>query len=132
MLLTHHQPFTVYEKPAKKMLKKLQPVLAAQGGIKSWFWGHEHRFMLFANNAGVEFGRLVGHGGVPVYMTHADNNQYPAPATYEDRRFIPKILGLEHWAYFGFAVLDFTGSQLDVRYFDEEGQPSYSGTDTIK
>jgi hypothetical protein len=131
MLLTHHQPFSVYEKPAKKMMQKLKAVLAAAGGIKSWFWGHEHRFMLFEDHDNVQFGRLLGNGGVPVYMTHANNNQYPPPAIYEDRRFIPKTLGLEHWAYFGFAVLDFTGERIDVRYFDEQGAPSYSETDRI-
>jgi hypothetical protein len=131
MFLTHHQPFSLYEKAAKKMNDKLQPVLAAAGKIKSWFWGHEHRFMLFADHERVEFGRLLGNGGVPVYMNHPDNNTYTPPEVFEDRRFIPKTLGLEHWAYFGFAVLDFDGAQITARYFDEEGRPSYQKTDLI-
>jgi hypothetical protein len=131
MLLTHHQPFSVYEKPARTMNKKLAPVLEAAGGVKAWFWGHEHRFLLYGNNAGVEYGRLLGNGGVPVYMLHGDDGKYPAPAIFEDRRYIPKTLGLERWAYFGFAVLDFTGKRVDVAYFDETGAQSYSKTDTI-
>ena len=87
--------------------------------------------MLFSESQNVEFGRLVGHGGVPVYMTHKESDAYPQPGLYEDRRFLPKLLGLEHWAYFGFAVLDFTGDRIDVRYFDEEGNPSYDKTDAI-
>src|SRR5215510_47693 len=113
------------------MNEKLAPVITAAGKIKSWFWGHEHRFMLFSESQNVEFGRLVGHGGVPVYMTHKEGDAYPQPGLYEARRFLPKLLGLEHWAYFGFAVLDFTGDRIDVRYFDEEGNPSYDKTDTI-
>jgi hypothetical protein len=131
MLLTHHQPFSSYETPAKTMVDKLAPVVEAADGVKSWFWGHEHRFMLFDAWQKVEFGRLVGHGGVPVYMTHKPDDSYPAPGGYEDRRFIPKLLGLEHWAYFGFAVLDFADAKVEVQYIDEQGKPSYSNHDTI-
>ena len=131
MLLTHHQPFSAYEEPAKEMCRKLRSVVAAAGKVNSWFWGHEHRFMLFSEYQGVQFGRLIGHGGVPVYMTHRVGDPYPAPGIYEDRRFLPRLLGLEHWAYFGFAVLDFERGKIEVRYFDEEGNPSHPKTDTI-
>ena len=52
-------------------------------------------------------------------MTHAQGEPYVGPAMYEDRRFINK--GLERWALFGFAVLDFAGTKLHVRYIDEDG-----------
>ncbi len=29
--------------------------------------------------------------------------------------------GLERWALFGFAVLDFNGPKIDVKYIDEDG-----------
>jgi len=131
MIWTHHQPFSVYEKAAETMMQKLGPALGPVGRVKSWFWGHEHRFQLYEDHNRVEFGRLLGHGGVPVYMNHPNNGLYNAPEKFEDRRFIPKTLGLEHWAYFGFAVLDFDGPQVNVRYFDEEGNPSYSKPDLI-
>jgi hypothetical protein len=121
MLLTHHQPFSGYEKPAAAMINKLQAIQSAPGGVKSWFWGHEHRFMLFEPFNNVEFGRLIGHGGVPVYMTHKENDDYPEPGVFEDRRFIAKLGGLEHWAYLGFAVLDFDDDKIGARYFDEDG-----------
>jgi len=125
MLLTHHQPFSSYEKPAQKMADKLSVVRDGSGGVKSWFWGHEHRFMLFEPFNKVGFGRLIGHGGVPVYMTHKENDKYPAPGRFEDRRFMKKMAGLEHWAYFGFAVLDFVNDRIDVQYIDEEGKEAH-------
>lgn len=125
MLLTHHQPFSSYEKPATAMVDKLAPISGVPGGLKAWFWGHEHRFMLFNAFHNVQFGRLVGHGGVPVYMTHKEDDPYPEPGVFEDRRFLSGLGGLEHWAYFGFAVLDFVGDKIEVQYLDENGKPAH-------
>jgi len=124
MLLTHHQPFSSYDKAADVMAEKLLGIRNAPS-VKSWFWGHEHRFMFFEQFNGVQFGRLIGHGGVPVYMTHGLNDPYPAPGTFEDRRFIKKLVGLEHWAYFGFAVVDFVDDKIEVQYIDEEGKEAH-------
>ena len=119
--LTHHQFFSAYE-PAPDCGKVLREKLGAalEGNrIHAAFWGHEHRAMLYKPWQNIQYGRLLGHGGVPVYMTHAPADPYVAPATFEDRRNITK--GLEHWAYFGFAVLDFAGPRIKVRYIDENG-----------
>jgi hypothetical protein len=120
VLLTHHQLFSAYEDGpdvGKVLRQKLLPVL--KKGIHSWFWGHEHRFIIYEPGAQVRNARLIGHGGVPVYMTHADNEPYPAPAMFEDRRFIKN--GLERWAMLGFAILDFDGPTMNVSYVDEAG-----------
>ena len=98
--------------------QKLGPVLD-KGPIDAWFWGHEHRFVIYEPTVHVRNARLVGHGGVPVYMTHKDDNTYVKPAVFEDRRFIKS--GLEHWAMFGFAILDFEGPEIHVSYVDETG-----------
>jgi hypothetical protein len=120
MLLSHHQLFSAYEtaKSGAPLTNKLKAVLDA-GRVRAWFWGHEHRCMLYHRHANVEFGRCVGHGGVPVYMSHEENDPYPPPGAYEYRAAIDK--GLERWAKFGFVVLDFDGPAIDVRYIDEEG-----------
>jgi hypothetical protein len=119
--LTHHQFFSAYESSedcGKVLREKLK--LALEGNrIHAAFWGHEHRCVLYEPWQHIKCGRLVGHGGVPVYMTHAQGEPYVLPATYEDRRSIDA--GLESWAYFGFAVLDFAGTKLRVRYVDENG-----------
>ena len=121
MLLTHHQFFSVYENSddvGAVLREKLKPLLAA-GRIDAAIWGHEHRCVTYSSYGNVRYPRLIGHGGVPVYMTHAVSEAYPAPADYEDRRSITH--GLESWAYMGFAVVDFNGPALTTRYFDENG-----------
>jgi hypothetical protein len=119
MLLSHHQLFSSYESGSDDMRKALGGVLNA-GGIDAWFWGHEHRCMLYKEHHGVRFGRCIGHGGVPVYMSHYEQDPYPEPGQYEYRAYLDR--GLELWALFGFAVLDFEGSSINVRYIDELGR----------
>jgi hypothetical protein len=122
ILLSHHQLFSAYEDAptvGRTMLEKLAPVLNA-GRVHAAFWGHEHRCVLYDAFRNVQYARLIGHGGVPVYMTHGKDDSIVAPVSYEYRDFIPK--GLENWAVFGFAVLDFAGSRLTVRYVNEYGE----------
>jgi hypothetical protein len=121
IMLTHHQFFSAYEDTADMgavLNNKLRSVLEGNR-IDAAFWGHEHRCVAYEPWKQVKFGRLIGHGGVPVYMTHEEGEPYVRPATYEYRRSIDK--GLERWALFGFAILDFDGSKLHVRYVDENG-----------
>jgi hypothetical protein len=120
MLLSHHQLFSAYEPGGGDMLRrKIAPVLET-GRVRSWFWGHEHRCVLYEPHENVEFARCIGHGGVPVYMTHREEDPYPAPASWELRDYLEKKL--ERWALFGFAVLDFDGPEIAVRYIDEDGK----------
>ena len=121
IVLSHHQFFSAYEPTGhcgKVLREKLGAALEGDR-IYAAFWGHEHRCLLYEPWQHIKYGRVVGHGGVPVYMTHAQCERYVQPAIFEDRRFINK--GLEHWALFGFAVLDFAGPKLHVRYIDENG-----------
>lgn len=119
--LTHHQFFSVYENAptvGAVLRRKLAPALS-DGKLFGAIWGHEHRCILHAPHDGLRFGRLLGNGGVPVYMTHAAEAPFPAPAIFEDRRYMAN--GLERWAYMGFAVLDIDGYKLRARYVDENG-----------
>jgi hypothetical protein len=121
MLLTHHQLFSAYENSedvGAVLREKLKPLLSS-GRIDAAIWGHEHRCVAYSSFENVRYPRLFGHGGVPVYMTHSEGDAYPAPATFEDRRYIPH--GLESWAYMGFVVLDFDGPTIKTRYIDEKG-----------
>jgi hypothetical protein len=118
LLLSHHQLYSSYESQGEELAEELRPTLAS-GRIRAWFWGHEHRCMLYEPHGGVTYGRCIGHGGVPVYMSHGENDPYPAPGTYEYRGYMKD--GLEKWALFGFSVLDFDGPRITVRYIDENG-----------
>jgi hypothetical protein len=116
MLLSHHQPFSAYERGGEKLEAKLAGALSTSH-IDSWFWGHEHRCVLYKPYRGVTFGRCVGHGGVPVYV---DEGPLPEPAMRQIRDYFDA--GMEHWALFGFAVLDFHGPMINARYIDEWGR----------
>jgi hypothetical protein len=98
---------------------KLGPVLDS-GRVTAWWWGHEHRCMGFEASHGVRFPRCLGHGGVPVLQARAPGDPVPAPGAWEDRSFLQDSEG-NHWARFGFAVLDLDGGQLQVRYRDDQG-----------
>lgn len=118
LFLSHHQYCSSYEEPAEELVKRIKPVLE-QLEVAAWLWGHEHRCMTFKNVAGIRFPRCIGHGGVPVYQTHAAHDSTPDPGEWEYRDYLDG--GLEHWAKFGFVVLDFFGDKVDVRYIDENG-----------
>ena len=122
IMLTHHQLFSAFEDGdgvGVVLRNKLQPVLD-ENRIHTAFFGHEHRCVLYKPGT-VKYARLIGHGGVPVYMTHGIDDAYPPSVSYEYRRYITSSFGLEHWALFGFAVLDFDGPRIHVRYVDEDG-----------
>jgi hypothetical protein len=126
LLFSHHQPFSAYEKGGPKLVKKLNAVLNT-GRITAWFWGHEHRCVLYDGHQKVGFGRCIGHGGVPVYMNHSPGEQVPSPGNYEYRATMGSD-GLFPWARFGFAILDFEDATIHVRYLDELGDPYHSET----
>lgn len=118
MLLSHHQLLSAYSHGIPILGQRLAPVLS-NGGIDAWFWGHEHRCVLYEPTGGLEHGRCVGHGGVPEYMPRTEHDPYKPPSVWEFRGRKPK-LG-QPWNTFGFAVLDFDGPNIEVRYVDEDG-----------
>ena len=118
MILSHHQYCSAYEDPAKDLIDKINPVLNTLD-VAAWLWGHEHRCMTFKDVERIRFPRCIGHGGVPVYQTHGVDDRTPPPGEWEFRDYLDG--GLEHWAKFGFAVLDFKGQKIDVRYINENG-----------
>ena len=67
ILFSHHQPFSLLDQQGPKLIEKLRPVLAS-GRVFAWFWGHEHRCVLYDRHPQWQFlGRCVGHGGFPYY-----------------------------------------------------------------
>jgi hypothetical protein len=121
ILLSHHQLFSPYEGDSPKLDEKLAPVINDPNGITAWFWGHEHRCTIYDDNHRVKKARLIGHGGVPVY---ALNDDLPTGVTWEFKESFSS--GLESFARFGFAVLDFDSDKLKVRYLDEDGAENYA------
>jgi hypothetical protein len=123
MLLSHHQPFSVFEKDNSRLQGLLRDVLG-RPLVHSWIWGHEHRCVVYGPAENLHYSCCLGNGGVPVYMLHKEGAPLPPPAAYEYRARIRS--GLESWALFGFAVLDFDGGQINIRYLDEDGSEHHS------
>ena len=65
ILFSHHQPFSALDEQGPKLQVALTELLDAQR-IHAWFWGHEHRLVVYEPHQkwGVK-GRCVGHGGFP-------------------------------------------------------------------
>jgi hypothetical protein len=125
MVLSHHQLFSAYESDSKNLAVQLRETLDA-GLIRAWFWGHEHRCAIYKPHMGVEFGRCIGHGGVPVYQWRGDADLVEEPAIYEFRSAFTTTGGIERWAVFGFTVLDFQpDGTIRAYYVDERGKTHY-------
>jgi calcineurin-like phosphoesterase family protein len=118
IFLSHHQLFSVFEGPSDVLQQKIGPYIADRP-VDIWFWGHEHRCVFYRNHLGVRNARLIGNGGVPVYMTHKKDKPYIPPSFYEYRDFKRRLL--EKWAFLGFAVVDLDNDRAQVRYIDEYG-----------
>jgi Calcineurin-like phosphoesterase len=117
ILLSHHQPFSSYEPAPDTILKRLQPVLE-RDLILGWFWGHEHRCAFYQPRSHVQYGRCIGHGGVPVLAPSAP---MPAGVSYE---FGDWVVGTDpHFARFGFSVIDCANQRMHVQYVMEDGIP---------
>jgi hypothetical protein len=121
MLLSHHQLFSAYEHPGPALRNKLAPLLD-NGRIRAWLWGHEHKCVVHEPYAGVEYARCIGHGGVPVYAI-GDSGVDEPRIEWVEQRAIDGLI--ERWAVFGFAVADFDGQHVEVRYIDENNELAF-------
>jgi len=67
ILFSHHQPFSLYEKQGPRLVTQLGPLLE-QRKIHAWYWGHEHRCVVYEPHPlwGVR-GRCVGHSAFPYF-----------------------------------------------------------------
>lgn len=143
VLMTHHQPASsrTTEKQHADEAVKLLTKAGVYHQIDAWFWGHEHRAVVFHPRAqrtvagglknAPEFCVCLGHGGVPVTAANFENEQRKvadivwqedrldetAPI-YDNRRVIP----------FGFGRLDTLPGAFEFRVFDHFGNQRYSTT----
>src|SRR5262249_22137300 len=46
VLFCHHQPYSLFESQGPKLVEKLDGLLSA-GRIFAWYWGHEHRCVVY-------------------------------------------------------------------------------------
>jgi hypothetical protein len=90
VLFTHHQPYSLLGDQGPKLVTKLGRLLAEKR-IFAWYWGHEHRCVLYdAHPAWGLLGRCIGHGGYPYFRDKLDN--LPVTEGKVWRRMEPKNL----------------------------------------
>jgi hypothetical protein len=65
VLFSHHQPFSIFEKQGPKLVSALDPLLKS-GKVLAWYWGHEHRCVVYDRDPKYKmYGRCIGHSGFP-------------------------------------------------------------------
>lgn len=100
VLMSHHQPFSQFEKGGEKLVAKLGALLGSQK-IFAWYWGHEHRCMLYDKHpAWGMYGRTVGHGGFPYFREKKLDD-------------LPQVAGLPQWRQVASASVVPGGMVLD-------------------
>jgi predicted phosphodiesterase len=75
ILFSHHQPFSQLDSQGPKVVAAMGDELLTH--IHAWFWGHEHRCVVYSTHAKFGFkGRCIGHGGFPAFR-----DTLPSPGT---------------------------------------------------
>jgi hypothetical protein len=123
ILLSHHQAFSVFEEVDPDDLWEPIRPLAEKGLVHAWFWGHEHKNVLFRKYKGVA-ARCIGHGAVP-YLPPGRDLSPTLPelgVKFVNRR--RRTGGIQ--CVNGFALLRFQGPDLDVDYIDEDGVVAFT------
>lgn len=139
ILFSHHQPYSAFEKDnaAGEHLLSLVSPLLAQRKIFAWYWGHEHRCIIYNlhPNFGL-YGRCLGHGGYPQFR--ASNPGVPSNCPPKSTMvklaahggpsslFLdgpnPYIKGQEKdYSPNGYMTLGFTGGKIHETVCDPDG-----------
>jgi hypothetical protein len=126
ILLTHHQMFSAFDGNdlGQYLRKQLQPQLDSKDFF-AWFWGHEHRGIVYDDNSAYSFkARCIGHGGFPYapctdVPTHLDQ----FPILWREERCEPNNAW---YGMRGFAMLTFAGNKVHIEYVDQEGATQHS------
>jgi hypothetical protein len=91
VFFSHHQPVSLLDagNASPPLVDQLSFVLGS-GKVAAWYWGHEHRCVLYDPNPawGNMFGRCVGHSGFPYF---ADKNLENAPMVENTFRKLPMM-----------------------------------------
>jgi hypothetical protein len=67
ILFSHHQPLSWLEDQHPQLTGKIGDILTG-GHVFAWYWGHEHRCVLYdRHDPWFLHGRCVGHGGYPYF-----------------------------------------------------------------
>jgi hypothetical protein len=127
ILLTHHQMFSAFEGDSlgQYLRSQLKPYLDKQNFF-AWFWGHEHRGIVYKANPTYNFkARCIGHGGFPYPPCDDPNPAYEVqfPIQWREERCEPDNAW---YGMRGFALLKFKNTALHIDYIDQQGGTAFS------
>jgi hypothetical protein len=129
VLFTHHQPYSLIDNQGPKLVEKLSGLLEARR-VFAWYWGHEHRCVVYDEHPAWGMrGRCIGHGGYPYFRSLPGGAEVAREGDgfkwyrLPDRDLIPGGLVLdgpnrylpgheERYGPNGYAVLEFEGEHL--------------------
>lgn len=126
VLLTHHQLFSAFDGDALgQYLKKQLATLLTDGSIYGWFWGHEHRGIVYGDIGTYRFkARCIGHGAFPCApCTEAPSSSSPYEIVWREQRCEPSNAW---YGMRGFVLLSLDGAQIQLEYIDQTGATQYS------
>lgn len=129
ILFSHHQPFSQLDSQGPNLQVALADLLNTQR-IHAWYWGHEHRLVLYEPHSKWGFkGRCIGNGGYPGFrddLPDAHGNIYqwltlPRQLQAPQARLLdgPNFWvtqGPEEFSPHGYVVLDFDGDTVWETY----------------
>lgn len=129
ILLSHHQPFSAFAQigpmtgqgkrsASNPHLLKAFESMAALGKISAWFWGHEHTLSIYQPFKGIQRGRCIGHGAIPVSslddVYKAVDNVDDVPALIEGTKM---GTGSSVWNH-GYALISLDSGACRAEYFE--------------
>jgi hypothetical protein len=116
VFLSHHQLYSAFEGQGDKLARWVAGPLSA-GKVEAWFWGHEHKLVIYERVRGVK-GRCIGHGGIPYLIPPDRGERDDVPIEFVHTRARP-----DHpdRGVHGFALLTLERKDLHVEYIDQDG-----------
>ncbi|WP_271554893.1 metallophosphoesterase family protein [Bradyrhizobium sp. CCBAU 45394] len=134
ILVSHHQLFSAFSQigkprgdgtllPYNPNLLALFERLKPKGKIAAWLWGHEHNLCIYESYLGLERGRCIGHGAIPIFEEEKPYNVLKGiadpPTLVAETQLKVSDGAYEH----GFAMITLGKSEVrtKVEYFTESG-----------
>jgi len=135
VMLSHYQLFTASGNIARDMENRplaLNPIFyeafgSRLGNIDAWLWGHEHNLAAFEPWAGLERGRCIGSGAMPValmWKPYETLENLSLPEGFDSPPIMSPDCRLGHDGdhyHHAFSVLTVDGSAGEMSYFQVPG-----------
>jgi hypothetical protein len=144
ILLSHHQLGSARAQASVGPgIREKTAEIRKDGRIQAWFWGHEHRALVYEPYLGVRFPVCLGNGGVPELLSHVFTfaGAFQACVDFVRRigawltprrraahapkvKFTPQAPRVDRqglkWEKLGFVVIDLKGSDARAIYYAED------------